>query len=89
MFYSKLFFFSTKIRVAIKLMLQSGESGAAQNEREIMSKTNHQFIVKILDSIFTQLNFGIVMEFYDVKNAYIYTHLNAFKFFKFYILIVI
>jgi hypothetical protein len=50
-------------------MLQSGESGAAQNEREIMSKANHQFIVKILDSIFTQLNFGIVMEFYDVKNA--------------------
>jgi WD40 repeat protein len=53
---------NTKEKRAIKFMLNSKE---ITNEITIMFKCKSEYVIKIFDCVFSQLNTGIVMEYYE------------------------
>ena len=49
-------------------MFQS-DSSSIENERRIMAKIKNPFVINLIDSFYTDLNFAIVMDYFEVSQA--------------------
>ena len=58
--------------MVVKLLLKQHEE-LGEKERNVMMRCDSQFIVKLIDTIHLDFNFGLVMEFCEVKYFVIYS----------------
>ena len=58
--------------MVVKFLLKQHEE-LGENERTLMIKCDSQFIIKLIDTIHLDFNFGLVMEFCEVKYFVIYS----------------
>ena len=49
-------------------MFQS-DSSSIENERRIMAKIKNPFVINLIDPFYTDLNFAIVMDYFEVSQA--------------------